>query len=236
MKDLKNFVALLSIGLLSGADAVNYCQQNNIPQWQCDVCGGEISSTGPVQCSPFNATFDELKAGQPVGIYKSAKWQGFTVVAGGSSPLPHVEPYSKPNDASVGAGKFGIVTVGYSDGVAPGPPAQYPFGNLYSFHYACTVRNSSALAPQAVPGDCKITVKAQCKPTGDLINGQTKEFDYDVTYIPNMNNSMSFHQGDPARDAGYACSNYTFSAVDLLNLPVPDLLVDSVLYRTLRNR
>lgn len=78
-------------------------------------------------------------------------------------------------------------------------------------------------------------MNAKCVPTGSVINGPEKDFDYDVSYTPSeaVNGTLAFHQGDPARDAGYICSNYTLTAKSAVGVEV-DFLVDDVLYRTWR--
>ena len=178
--------------------------------------------------------FDELTAGKSVGIYKSAKWSHFAAVDGSkkasNSYGPYLTPFSKPNLAHLKSGKKGIISFGYENGTAPGPPSQYPLANFYSFRYGCALPSTTP-ATVRVPVACSVQVKAQCATIGQIVPpAPATPFNYTVQYKPS--NNLAYYQGDPAKDAGYYCYNYTMTAMP----PGVDLYLDEVLYGTLRQR
>ncbi|KAI5357821.1 hypothetical protein Slin14017_G118340 [Septoria linicola] len=215
------YLALFSAGLLSSiALGQRIWETFGVPKWKCDVCGSSAAGIGssPVVCDPFNATYDELTANNPVGISKSAKWHNFITTKsqttmsntpptyGSKEKKPssaHFTPISPSNLARLPSGKKGITSFGYTNGTAPGSPTQYPLANLYSYHYGCLPSSSP---PVLTP--CTLHTGA-----------------------------LAYYQGDKAKDAGFYCYSYTMTAADTAQQSKKvDLYVDDVIYGTLRQR
>ncbi|USW50373.1 hypothetical protein Slin15195_G036920 [Septoria linicola] len=247
------YLALFSAGLLSSiALGQRICETFGVPKWKCDVCGSSAAGIGssPVVCDPFNATYDELTANKPVGIYKSARWQNFITTKsqttmsntpptyGSKKKKPssaHFTPISPSNLARLPSGKKGIISFGYTNGTAPGNPTQYPLANLYFYHYGCLPSSSP---PVLTP--CTLHVSAECVQVGG-VNRPTTKFEYDVQYksasTKKKTGTLAYHQGDKAKDAGFYCYSDTMTATGTAQQSKKvDLYVDDVIDGTLRQR
>ncbi|KAK4496799.1 hypothetical protein PRZ48_012783 [Zasmidium cellare] len=171
-----------------------------LPEWECDVCGG-YDASAPIVCAPYNATvsppspsprhpltsslqFDDLTPGSAVGTYNSAVWTNFDVARENPTTSNDITTESPPNYAFVPAGEAGNISF----------TAPFPFGRLYSLHFACLDADASLTA-------CNITVTAKCQPTifqPDPAMETTETFE--VRYQPES--SEGFVMGFPPGDGG----------------------------------
>lgn len=167
--------------------------------------------------------FDDLTAGKPVGNYKSANWTNFKVAKESTGAPFHINAASLPNYGLVPANHIGNMSF----------TGTFPFGRLYSMHYACAIGITDPSSYVAVPTRCEVTVSAKCQPTISEPDPATETTaTYTLKYEPGngLAANMSYATGFPPKDNG-VCTSYAFSAKGLEGHNV-DLLVDEVLYNS----
>ncbi|QIW98825.1 hypothetical protein AMS68_004343 [Peltaster fructicola] len=188
---------------------------DRLPAWACILCGPNTD-----QCLPYNATFDDIQAGKPVGNYNDVTWTNFIVEnARASSNKDHLVPYSAPNLARLPAGQEGtMITKG---------------GELiYDFHYGCTTPAATVLALKkpVAPTSCIVSLSGLCSYDRAHATPQRWSFNFNTTCRP-QTQLNGYDKSHGYVGPGYgACANFTWSATAPNGGPV-DLYLDEVIYK-----